>query len=82
VAYEHDGHRRTTVPADPDTLAACKPVYVTKPGWKCDISQARKLEDLPSQARDYLKTIAELLDCPIDVVSVGPDQSQTIQVKR
>jgi adenylosuccinate synthase len=81
VEYEHRGQRRTSVPADAESLAECKPVFVTKPGWKSDISKAKSLAELPKQARDYLDTISELLGCPIDVVSVGPDRVQTIRVK-
>jgi adenylosuccinate synthase len=81
VEYEHRGDRRASVPADAESLAECKPVYVTKPGWRCDISKAKSLADLPKQARDYLDTISQLLSCPIDVVSIGPDRNETIRVK-
>jgi adenylosuccinate synthase len=81
VGYSHEGTRLDSVPADPETYAECQPVYVTKPGWKRDISGARTLTDLPAAARDYLDTISQLLDCPIDIVSVGPDRQQTIRVR-
>jgi adenylosuccinate synthase len=79
--YEHEGRRIMTVPACADVLGECKPVYISKPGWNCDISQAKALTDLPRHARDYLDTISQLLSCPIDVVSIGPDRNQTIRVK-
>ncbi len=80
VAYVHHGERLATVPADAQTLGECQPIYRTKPGWKRDISGARKLADLPSQARDYLDTMAELVGRPVQIVSVGPDRKQTIRV--
>ena len=81
VGYVHAGRRLDIVPADADTLAECQPIYVTKPGWKRDISAARSLADLPAQARGYLDTLSELVGYPIDIVSVGRDRSQTIRLK-
>jgi adenylosuccinate synthase len=81
VAYEHNGCRRETVPSDAEALAACKPVYETRPGWRSDISTAKSLSELPIQARAYLDRVSELVGCPIDIVSVGPDRDQTIRVR-
>ena len=67
--------------ASVEELAECKPVYVTKPGWKRDISMARTLGELPEAAQDYLNTISGLVGCPIDIVSVGPDRAQTIRIR-
>ena len=77
IEYEHEGRRLATVPASADVLGECKPVYITKPGWKCDISRAKSLADLPNQARDYLDTISQLLGCPIDVVSMTCGRSRS-----
>ncbi len=81
TAYERVGQQLHTLPADAETLAQCKPVYVTKPGWKCDVSAANRLSDLPAEARDYLDTISALVGIPIDIVSVGPDRNQTIRLR-
>jgi adenylosuccinate synthase len=81
VAYEQGGERHTSIPADSDSLAQCKPVYETVPGWKRDVSAARSLSELPAQARAYLDRISQLVGCPIDIVSVGPDRNQTIRLR-
>jgi adenylosuccinate synthase len=47
-------------------------------GWKGDISEARALEELPKNARAYVKRIEELAGIPISIVSVGSDRKQTI----
>jgi adenylosuccinate synthase len=78
TAYEADGERLHEFPADTDLLARCKPVYETMPGWRQDVSGARKLADLPAAARRYMDRLAELLGLPVAVVSVGPDRAQTI----
>ncbi len=80
VAYEYRGQRLETVPSSAEVLAECRPVYITKPGWRRDISGARTVADLPPEARDYLDTIAQLIGSPVQIVSVGPDRKQTIHV--
>jgi len=79
-AYEIDGRRTTDFPAHVHELAKAKPVYRTLPGWKRDISHARKLDDLPAEARSYLETISQLVGAPITIVSVGPDREQTVMI--
>ena len=79
VAYEVDGERRTHFPSDAYELEKCQPVYETLTGWSEDITQARKLADLPASARRYLDRIRELVVLPVSVVSVGPDREQTIR---
>jgi adenylosuccinate synthase len=75
-----DGERRTHFPSDAFELERCRPVYESLPGWSQDITQARKLTDLPAAARRYIDRIAELVGLRVSVVSVGPDREQTIRV--
>lgn len=65
-------------PASVDDLKLCNPVYETFPGWDEDISRARSLEDLPLAARRFIEAIEEAVRVKVDLVSVGPDRSQTI----
>jgi adenylosuccinate synthase len=78
VAYELDGKSVHHRPASLKRLARCKPVYREMPGWEDDISAARRFEDLPPQAREYLNAIAEATSVPLSVVSVGPGREETI----
>jgi len=55
-----------------------QPIYKTFSGWKEDTSKAKSFEDLPEAAQDYILFIEQALDCPIDIVSVGPSREQTI----
>ena len=80
TAYEIDGERTVYFPSDAFRLERCKPIYETIPGWKDDITAARKLTDLPADARRYIDRIAELAGLKVSVVSVGPDRAQTIIV--
>ena len=78
VAYEIDGQRTTTFPSHVDDVRRVKPIYEELPGWEVDITDVRRMEDLPTNAIKYLNRIAELVGRPVGVVSVGPDREQTI----
>lgn len=81
VAYECDGIRCDYFPTHASQLALCKPIYETLPGWQQSTANCRSLEDLPKQALDYLKFLAELMEVPIAIVSVGASRDQTIIVE-
>ncbi|MBD1850255.1 adenylosuccinate synthase [Leptolyngbya sp. FACHB-711] len=81
VAYEIDGQRCDDLPTNARQFARCRPVYETLPGWKRSTSDCRTLDDLPPQALDYLKFLAELMEVPIAIVSLGASRDQTIIVE-
>jgi adenylosuccinate synthase len=81
VAYEIDGQRCNDFPSSSRTFARCQPIYKTLPGWKQSTADCRTLEDLPKQALDYLKFLAELMAVPIAIVSLGASRDQTIIVE-
>jgi adenylosuccinate synthase len=78
VAYDLDGQRLDHFPPDAFMLERCRPVYETLPGWRQDVSAARRLADLPAAARRYVERLGELLGRPVTIISVGPDRAQTI----
>jgi adenylosuccinate synthase len=82
TAYEIRGRRTDRFPSHVDDLRLAQPVYETLPGWRDDISQVRTVEDLPSNARDYLERISRLAGAPVEVVSVGPDRKQTMRLAK
>ena len=57
-----------------------EPVYETHPGWKSDITGAKTWDELPENAKKYLKRLEELFEIPISIVSVGPKREQTIML--
>jgi adenylosuccinate synthase len=78
TGYAYNGETLDDFPASLKILGACKPVFETLPGWPEDISGIRKIGNLPKNARHYLDRIEELLETPIDIVSVGPGRDETI----
>ncbi len=80
IAYRLEGKTITSPPSSVAELARCEPVYEEPPGWKTDISGIRRFEDLPVEARKYVKRLEGLLDCPASIISVGERREQTIMV--
>ena len=80
VAYELDGKRIDCFPSDIDELEAAKPVYEYLPGFNCDISNCRSVEDLPKEALDYIRYIEKAVNCPIKYVSVGAEREAYIKM--
>jgi adenylosuccinate synthase len=78
TAYEIDGQRTTDFPSHVDDLRRAVPVYETVPGWCQEISDVRRMADLPKGARAYLDRLSTLIGRPVEVVSVGADREQTI----
>jgi len=78
VAYEIDGRRVDVFPAGIEELNAAKPVYEYLPGFQCDISGCRSVDDLPKEALDYILYIEGVIECPIKYVSVGAERDAYI----
>jgi len=81
IAYEIDGQQFRDFPSNARRFARCQPIYKTVPGWKRSTADCRTLDDLPQQALDYLKFLAELMEVPIAIVSLGASRDQTIIVE-
>jgi len=57
------------------------PVYEELPGWTESTVGVQSLDKLPENARAYIKRIEELVGCPIDIISTGPDREETIVLR-
>ena len=78
VAYRKpNGEEISHYPASLVELGQCEPVYEELPGWDEDITGCRSLEELPENARNYVRRISELVGVRISTFSVGPDREQT-----
>ncbi len=80
TAYKdkRDGTIYDYYPTDVYMHKYLEPVYETHKGWNEDITQIKKYDKLPENAKKYLERLETLLECPISIVSVGPDRHQTI----
>ncbi|MBI5390653.1 adenylosuccinate synthase [Candidatus Woesearchaeota archaeon] len=80
VAYEYEGKRITDFPASLHVLEHCIPIYETVQGWKQPTSSCRAWNDLPDQAKDYLRLLEQEAGAKIIMVGVGPEREETIVV--
>jgi adenylosuccinate synthase len=81
VAYDTPQGRVTSLPIDQlDPPGQITPVYVEMPGWKERLEGVRVLDDLPANARAYVRFIEEQAGAPVYLVSVGPRRSETIML--
>lgn len=81
VAYDVDGVRHDEVPVTQSEFHHAKPIYEYFDGWTEDISSARTLDDLPENAREYVKALEEMSGCRFSAIGVGPDRDATIVVR-
>lgn len=80
TAYKLNGEVVTTYPANLALLDNCEAVYEELPGWSEDISNAKTLDDLPVNTRNFVNRVSELTGIPIAIFSVGRNREQTNQV--
>jgi adenylosuccinate synthase len=78
VGYRCGNEDRLTPPIGAEAFATCEPVYEEVPGWKESTVGVREYEQLPANAKAYLKRIEEVVGCSIDIISTGPDRVDTI----
>ncbi len=81
VGYKCNGEDLSSVPVGAETLATCEPVYEEMQGWQDSTVGIKNYAELPQQARDYLARIQEIVGVPLDIISTGPDRSETILVR-
>ncbi len=81
VAYDVDGVRHDEMPMTQAEFARAVPIYETFPGWTEDISAARRVDDLPRNARDYVAALEKMIMAPISAIGVGPGRDETIAVR-
>lgn len=78
VGYQDEQGRELGIPFDAEGWASVKPIYEDMPGWQESTVGVTRLEDLPENARAYIKRLEALVEVPIDIISTGPDRVETI----
>ncbi|HFE39182.1 MAG TPA: adenylosuccinate synthase [Gammaproteobacteria bacterium] len=78
VGYDIDGETFNTPPIGAEAYGSCKPIYESVPGWKESTIGIRQFDDLPSNAKNYLKRIEDMTETKIAIVSTGPERNETI----
>ena len=69
------------LPFGSDLVVGCEPVYESMPGWASSTAGITKYNDLPEEAKKYLRRIEEIVETNIDIISTGPERTETILIK-
>ncbi len=77
VAYDINGKECVELPTMLKDLNAAKAITKSFKGWSTSIKNAKSYEELPIEAKEYLKFIEDYTETPISIISVGPDREQT-----
>lgn len=78
VAYKKNGEILKDFPVDISLLEGCEPVYEELPGWTEDLSKCHSFDELPENAKNYIRFIEKQADCYVSMVGVGPDRTQNL----
>ena len=63
-------------------LADVEPKYIECKGWKTSLKGINEFDELPLEAKNFIKKIEEVCEIPIDIISTGPDDQGTIVVNK
>ena len=81
IGYKVNGETINQFPSSSLLLERCQPVYEEVPGWQSPTAHLRRFGDLPPLAQSYVRKLENLVGCPIDIISVGPQREETITVR-
>jgi len=81
TGYRLDGKDVRTIPSSIKSFDDVELIYDEMPGWGGDISSIRKYDALPSEARDYVERISDIVGAPISMISVGVERDAHIAMR-
>lgn len=81
TGYRYQGAEIDTVPIGAENYGQCEPIIEELPGWKESTAGITRYEELPVNARAYIERIQQLVGVAIDILSTGPDRSETIVMR-
>ena len=80
VGYKNEHKVTTDYPYDQNILNTAEPIYEILDGWTEDITNVRKFDELPENAKKYINAIEDFIEIPITFISVGPERNQNIVI--
>ena len=80
VSYDVNGENILEMPASLSQYRLAKPVYESLPGWDSlpDRIWEKGFGALPETLKEYIKFVEDQIDCPVKLISVGPQRHETI----
>jgi adenylosuccinate synthase len=80
IAYEVDGKKIDYLPASVDDQFKAKPIYKNFKGWNCSTSGIKKFDDLPENAKNYIKELEKFIETKVASISTSPERNDTILI--
>ena len=81
IAYEINGKKYDYLPASVDDQFAAKPIYKSFQGWKSSTVGIKKFEELPENAKNYIKELEKFVETRISSISTSPERNDTILIQ-
>lgn len=81
VDYQHPAGADQSARLGSEYYEDIEPVYEELPGWEGATNGVREYDALPAGAKAYLAELERIVDCPIDIISTGPDRADTIVLR-
>jgi adenylosuccinate synthase len=81
TGYEGVGGNTSSSLMNVDDFNNLKPIYDELPGWSESTIGAKSIDELPENARAYIKYIEHIVEVPVDIISTGPDREETIVLR-
>ncbi|THB78275.1 MAG: adenylosuccinate synthase [Desulfobulbaceae bacterium] len=81
TSYKLNGSTLHAMPSSIDKATGVQPLYEEHPGWDAEIDGVREFDNLPAQAKDYIRRIEDFTGVEATIVSVGPDREETLLLK-
>ena len=81
IAYELNGKQIDYLPASSEDQSKVKPVYKIFKGWKSPTNGIRKFDELPENAKVYVRELEKLIETKISSISTGPERKDTILIE-
>ena len=81
VGYKLNNKITKSVPETYLEMNKLQPVYKVLKGWQSSTQKCKRFNDLPANAKKYIKNIEKLIECPVSMISTSPEREDTILIK-
>ena len=80
VAYEIAGKKIDYLPSTAEDQLKIKPIYKNFKGWNCSTKGIKKFNDLPDNAKNYIKELEKFIEAKVASISTSPERNDTILI--
>ena len=80
IAYKIDGKEIDYLPAAVEDQLKVKPIYKSFKGWKTKTRGIKKFDDLPKNAKNYIKELEKFIETKVSSISTSPERNDTILI--